>query len=74
MLVAVEGYEMFVKINNGRIIAYDIDNDTREIAWETIGIMSSVDEEFAEAICAALDIKSVEDYGVSVHKDSNYEY
>ena len=73
MLAAVEGYEMFVTINNGRIVAYDIDSDTREIDWGTAGIMSSVEEEFAEAICTALDIKSVKDYGVTVHKDSDYE-
>jgi len=73
MLRSVQGYDIFAKIANGQIIAYDINYNTKEIDWSSVGIMRSVDEEFAQAICEALDIKSVEDYGVTIHKDSDYE-
>lgn len=74
MLESVQGYEVFVKINNGRIIVYDIDYDTKEIDWNSVSILSSVDEKFAAAICTALDIESIEKYEVTIYKGFNHEH
>lgn len=69
MLVAVPGYEMFVKVSNGRIVAYDIDSTTRMVDSSSVGLLSGADEEFANAICMALEIESVEDYQVAIIKN-----
>lgn len=68
MLAALKDYGMFVTINNGRIVAYDVESDTKEIDWSSVGIVSSADKEFAQAICEALDIKDIEKYGVRIQE------
>lgn len=71
MLRAVKGYEMFVKLADNEIYAYDIDSETRMLDYSTVGILKSVDEEFAKAICEALDVDSIEDYGVEVQQNND---
>ena len=63
---SVKGYEMFVKINDQNILAYDIDEETRLMDYSTVGILIKADELFAEAICEALGIDSIEEYGVEI--------
>ncbi len=66
MLTIIPGYETFMEIVDNEIIAYDIDEETRQVDYSTIGILKTVDIEFSKAICKALEIDSVENYGVEI--------
>ena len=63
---------MFVDLIEDEICAYDIDSETKMVDYSTVGIIKSVDVDFAKAICDALDIDSVENYGVEVQKESDH--
>lgn len=73
MVQYIKNYGVFVKILNKQIIAYDTEKETKKIDYSSIGILHSVDAEFADAICKSLEIDSIEEYGVEIQQESDYE-
>ena len=73
MVDYVKEYGVFVKIADKHIVAYDTEEESGAIDYSSVGIMCSVDKEFADKICEALEIDSVEEYGVKIQKESDYE-
>lgn len=73
MVHYIKEYGVFVKIAGKHIVAYDTEEGLKTIDYSSVGIMCSIDEEFADKICEALKIDSVEEYGVKIQNEDNYE-
>jgi len=64
----IEKYLSAVEIVDDELIEYEYNALTKEVLYETIGILNKVDAAYADAICLALSIDKdrLEELGVDV--------
>lgn len=52
----IEKFNIAVEIVDDELICYDCDTETKEILYDTIGVLQKVNTSYAEEICDALNI------------------